>query len=259
MIHNQTIPSSSLLTPDVVTQVSTLANHHEFELAYNATDPIRAIAGMTLAAQIIQQLNSTLAAPYTPLLSIQFGEYASFLSYFGLASLPSVSVNFTGITNFASSMTFELVTNATVTATSYPPLSEISVRFLFSNGSAAENPLTPYPLFGMDTLELPWTTFLNEMESFAIGNQTAWCDACGASSTACSATSSSPTPTPSATSASSSKGMSAAVGGVIGAMVTLGVILGLEALLLLVAGLRVVKNGTGVAGIELGNLAGRKQ
>lgn len=111
----------------------------------------------------------------------------------------------------------------------------------------------------MDTLELPWTTFLNEMESFAIGNQTAWCDACGATSTACSATASSPTPTPSATSAPSSKGMSAAVGGVIGAMVTLGVILGFEALLLLVAGLRVVKNGTGGAGIELGNLAGRKQ
>jgi regulator of protease activity HflC (stomatin/prohibitin superfamily) len=53
--------------------------------------------------------------------------------------------------------------------------------------------------------------------------------------------------------------MSAAVGGVIGAMVTLGVILGIEALLLLVAGLRVVKNGTGGAGVELGNLTGRKQ
>ncbi|KAF8849124.1 hypothetical protein BDZ45DRAFT_680729 [Acephala macrosclerotiorum] len=52
-------------------------------------------------------------------------------------------------------MAFELVTNATVTATSYQAMSDISVRFLFSDGSAAENGLTPYPLFGQPSLELP--------------------------------------------------------------------------------------------------------
>jgi hypothetical protein len=257
MIHNSSIQSESLLTPEVLTQVSTLANHHEFDLAYNASEPIRAVAGSTLAAQIIQQLNSTLTSA-APLVSIQFGEYASFLSFFGLASLPSASVNFTGITNFASSMVFELVTNSTPTSTGHPPLSEISVRFLFSNGSAAENPLTAYPLFGQSSMELPWTTFLSEMESFAIGNQTAWCAACGNTSTACSSVSST-APTATVTSAPSSRGgLSVAVGGVIGAMVTLAVILGIEAALILLAGLRVVKKQGGGESIALGGVSSGK-
>jgi hypothetical protein len=258
MIHNSSIQSESLLTPEVLTQISTLANHHEFDLAYNASEPIRAIAGSTLAAQIIQQLNATLTSA-APLVSIQFGEYASFLSFFGLASLPSVSVNFTGITNFASSMVFELVTNSTPTSNSYPALSEISVRFLFSNGSAAENPLTAYPLFGQSSIELPWTTFLSEMESFAIGNQTAWCAVCGNTSTACSSTVSSTAPTATVTSTpSSSGGLSAAVGGVIGAMVTLAVIVGIEAALLLLAGLRVVKKKGGGESVALGGVSSGK-
>jgi hypothetical protein len=258
MIHNATIQADYLLTPDTVTQISTLANHHEFALAYNASEPIRAIAGSTLAAQIIQQLNATLTSG-APLLSVQFGEYASFLSFFGLASLPSVSVNFTGITAFASSMTFELVTNSTPTSAGYPPLSEISVRFLFSNGSAAENLLTPYPLFGQSSLELPWTTFLSEMESFAIGNQTAWCDACGSSSTACTSTATSAAPTVTVTSAPAGRGgLSVAVGGVIGAMVTLAVILGLEAALLLLTGLRVVKKAGAGESPALGGVTSGK-
>jgi hypothetical protein len=51
-IHNTTIPSGDLLTPEVLFQLQTLADNHEFNLAYNATEPIRAIAGSTLAAQI---------------------------------------------------------------------------------------------------------------------------------------------------------------------------------------------------------------
>jgi hypothetical protein len=52
MIHNASIPSSSLLTDETVHQLQTLADLHEFSLAYNASEPIRAIAGSTLAAQI---------------------------------------------------------------------------------------------------------------------------------------------------------------------------------------------------------------
>jgi hypothetical protein len=83
-------------------------------LAYNASGPIRAIAGSTLAAHVVQQLNTTI----------------------------------TGIVDYASSMAFERITNATVSNTTYPTNDQISVRFLFSNGTAAANPLTAYPLFG---------------------------------------------------------------------------------------------------------------
>lgn len=240
-IHNATIPFGDLLTPEVLFQLQTLADNHEFNLAYNATDTIRAIAGSTLAAQIVQQLNTTITGKSTSQVGIQFGAYAAFLSFFGLAQLPAVSVNFTGIVDYASSMTFELVTNATVSNTSYPSSSDISVRFLFSNGTASQNPPTAYPLFGQQDTVIPWNTFVTEMNKFAIGDQTSWCNACGNSTGVCAATATSTgSPSAQSTVGSSSGGVSKAVAGVIGAMVTLAVILGVEGLILLATGLRLV-------------------
>jgi hypothetical protein len=139
-------------------------------------------------------------------------------------------------------MTFELITNATVTNTSYPTNDEISVRFLFSNGTASANPLTAYPLFGQSETVLPWNTFVNQMNQFAIGDQATWCSKCGNSTGICASTTSTSTgsSTSATASSSSSGGISKAVAGVIGAVVTLAVILGLEALIMLVAGLRLV-------------------
>ncbi len=241
MIHNTSIPSDNLLTPQTVFQLQTLADNHEYNLAYNASEPIRAIAGSTLAAQIVQQLNMTITGKSKSQIGIQFGAYGSFLSFFGLAQLPAVSDNFTGIIDYASSMTFELVTNATVTNTSYPSNDQMSVRFLFSNGTASENPLIPYPLFGQSETVLPWNTFVEQMNQFAIGDQADWCTKCGNSTGVCaSATTSTLTGTSPAATASSSGGISKAVAGVIGAMVTLTFILGAEAIIMAVAGLRVV-------------------
>jgi len=240
-IHNKTIPSGDLLTTDTLFQLQTLADAHEFNLAYNSTDKIRAIAGATLAAQILQQLNATVTGKSRQQIGIQFGAYASFLSFFGLAQLAAANENFTGIVDYASSMTFELVTNVTVTDTSYPTNDQISVRFLFANGSASANPLTAYPLFNQGETVLPWTTFVDEMNKFAIGDQADWCAACGNSTGVCSLTVTSTSPSPSITASSSSGGgVSKVVAGVIGAMVTLAVILGVEALIMLVAGLRLV-------------------
>ena len=240
MIHNSSIPSDDLLTPGTVFQLQTLADNHEYNLAFNASEPIRAIAGSTLAAQIVQQLNVTIAGKSQSQIGIQFGAYASFLSFFGLAQLPAISDDFTGIVDYASSMTFELVTNATVTSTFYPTTDEISVRFLFSNGTASENPLTAYPLFGQSETVIPWNTFVGQMNKFAIGDQADWCAKCGNSTGVCASSSTSSSTGTSATTSSSSGGISKAVAGVIGAMVTLAVILGVEALIMVVAGLRLV-------------------
>lgn len=151
-------------------------------------------------------------------------------------------------------MTFELVTNATVSSTSYPSADDISVRFLFSNGTAAQNPLTVYPLFGQKETVLPWNDFVTEMNKFAIGDQASWCNACGNSTGICAAssTSSSTSPSGSATASSSSGGISKAVAGVIGAMVTLAVILGVEGLILLATGLRLVSKSTLAASAAAG-------
>ena len=241
-IHNATIPSQDLLTEETLSQLYTLANQHEFGLAYNASEPIRAIAGATMASQILQQLNATITGKSKVPVGIQFGAYAAFLSFFGLAQLPKVSDNFTGIVDYASSMAFELITTKTVTDTSYPELDDISVRFLFSNGSASVSPLTAFPLFGQQETLLPWNTFVTEMNKFAIGEQADWCKACGNSTGVCaSATVTATDSSPSAAPSSKSSGMSRVVAGVIGAFVALAVILGLEALILLAGGFRITK------------------
>jgi hypothetical protein len=77
-IHNTSIPSDDLLTDETVFQLQTLADDHEYNLAYNASEPIRAIAGSTLAAQVVQQLNTTITGKSKSQVGIQFGAYALF-------------------------------------------------------------------------------------------------------------------------------------------------------------------------------------
>ena len=242
-IHNATIPSSTLLTPSTLLHLRTLADTHEFSLAYNATDPIRAIAGATLAAQTLSALNKTITTNGTgaPLITIQFGAYAQFQSFFGLANLTSLGDDWIGIPDYSSTMTFELFTN--VAAQPFPKTEDIKVRFLWHNGTTGNTSTpTPYPLFGQSELALSWADFASGMDKFAIGDQADWCAACGNRTGVCAV--------PSSSSSSggqqqqdggkSGGGLSRPVAGVIGAVVTLAVVLGVEGLVLLVLGLRVV-------------------
>lgn len=248
-IHNASFPPpslSSLLPPSTMSRVFTLACQHEYALAYNTSSPVRAIAGATLASQILKALTTTVTAPsHSPRLNIQFGAYASFLSFFGLAQLPSASPDFTGIPDYASTMTFELFT--TVPATPFPAEKDIQVRFLFHNGTiTADSKPTAFPLFGRKETELPFATFTDEMNKFAVGTQEKWCDQCGNSTGVCAkASTASPSDADGAPKTGSGTGgghgMGKVVAGVIGAMVTLAVVLGVEALVMLIAELRVVR------------------
>ena len=241
-IDNGTFPSEDLLTDDVLAQLRTLADAHEWGLAYNQSEPIRAVSGSTLAAQVVTALNGTITGAGKNKLNIQFGAYASFLSYFGLASLPQANSDFHGVPDYASSMVWELVTNAS-TAT-FPSPSDISVRFYFHNGTTS-NTSEPvaYPLFGGSSDSIPWNDFVTQSNKFAIHDQASWCSACGNSTGVCAVASTSSGSGSSSSAPSSQKrsGMSNVVAGVIGAMVTLAVILGLEILFLLVGGFRVVR------------------
>ncbi len=245
-IHNTTIEPSELFTPEALFQARTLADIHQYNLAFNASDPIRAIAGATLAAEIVHQLNTTITSGGKNKLNIQFGAYASFLSFFGLAKLPAANPDFYGIPDYAASMTFELFTTSPTTP--FPAAADIMVRFLFHNGTATNSSeLITYPLFGQSKYTLPWSSFVDGMEKFAIGSQQAWCQACGNTTGICadigSPSASSNTGSGSSTTSSSSSrgGVSPVVGGVIGAMVTLAVILIIEALVLSVGGVRLIR------------------
>lgn len=84
---------------------------------------------------------------------------------------------------------------------------------------------------------------MNGMDAFAVGSQSQWCEACGNSTGVCASPESNPGPVVGGSGSGSggSGGVSKAVAGVIGAMVTLAVILGVEGLVMLVAGLRLVR------------------
>ncbi|KAI4236765.1 MAG: hypothetical protein LQ349_002354 [Xanthoria aureola] len=245
-IHNKSLSALPLLTDSVFSQLRTLADHHELNLAYNSTDPVRAIAGSTLAAQIVQGLGNTIKSQGKSKITVEFGAYASFQSFFGLAdllTLPDSNDSFMGIPDYASTMTFELFTTAD--ASSFPAVEDLQVRFLFHNGTMDENSrLTAYPLFGQSSTELSWTEFEAGMGRFAVGGQKQWCEACGNSTGVCaSATGSSSSSSAGAAGSGSGTGggISKAAAGVIGAMVTLAVVLGSQAAVMLVAGLRVVR------------------
>jgi hypothetical protein len=252
-IHNTTIPSSDVLTNDTFFQLRTLADGHEWGLAYNASDNARAMVGMQLAAEIVQYMNTTITSKGASKFGIQFGAYATFLSFFGLADLPAASPNFYGVPGYASAMVFELFTNGTA-STTFPDPSQLQVRFLFSNGTSSSGTSTStnvnasapiaYPLFGGSAMSVPWSTFTQKMGAFAVGTTQEWCTMCGNTTGTCApfapSNSSSSSSSSSSASSSSHHGISAAVGGVIGAMVTLAVLLGLGALVMLVGGMRLV-------------------
>lgn len=241
LIHNSTasFPASNTLSDQVMHELLALANAHEFNLAYNSTDRIRAVAGMTLAGRVLSALNRTITSGGKSKLNIEFGAYATFLSYFGLAGLSDANVNFTGMPTYASSMAWELVTNAS--GLGIPPVSQISVRFLFHNGTsiAGSTQLTSYPLFGQPSLEMGWPQFVNYTKQIAITSQGQWCQACGNTTGMCSSTTFAHESI-----VSKPKGMSLAVAGVIGAMVTLGVLATVTALIMLAFGLRLVRKKT---------------
>ncbi|KAF2171109.1 hypothetical protein M409DRAFT_51328 [Zasmidium cellare ATCC 36951] len=246
LIHNATINSSDLLTDENFFQLRTLADAHEWGLAYNASDDMRAISGKTLGGQILEFLNTTITGKGKQKIGVQFGAYASFASFFGLADLPSVNPDFMGVADYASAMTFELFTNtsAAISSTSYPSADEIYVRFLFHNGTTS-NSSEPvlYPLFGSGMEAISWNDFTTGMNKFAIGSTEKWCTECGNFTGTCAAYAPSSSPASSSDSSNGSgsgNGLSPAVNGVIGAMVTLAVILGLEAIILLIGGFRVV-------------------
>ena len=175
---------------------------------------------------------------------MQFGAYGSFLSFFGLAGLSPLSDHFTSIPDYASTMTFELVTNATSDSKYLPEDKDISVRFLFHDGAASsDSELEAYPLFGQSEITLPWTDFVERMGAIAVGDQKAWCAACGNSTGVC-AVSGAESPA-GAAGMKGRGGLSNTVAGVIGAFVTLAVVLGAEALVMLGSGLKVVRKRKG--------------
>lgn len=209
---------------------------------------------MQLAGEILSYMNSTITSSGAKKLGVQFGAYATALSLFGLLDLPSVSSDFTGVIDYASSLVFELVTSAD-TSSGFPAQEDLAVRFLFHNGTAsnASQP-TAFPLFGSSSDTVPWKDFQAQLSKFAVSTSEQWCTKCGSSTGACAAYAGNSGSASTQQQKSGGSGISPAIGGVIGAMVTLAVVLGSLAAFMLLGGFRLVRKkylaGAGAAAVS---------
>jgi hypothetical protein len=262
-IHNSSIPSSDVLTNDTLVQIRTLADAHEYGLAYNASDNIRAISGMQFAGEVLKYMNATIKSGQSGSsankLGVQFGAYATFLSFFGLVDLPHANESFYGVPDYASSMVFELFTTAD-TSNGFPATDDLQVRFLFHNGttSNASEPAA-YPLFGGNNEAISWNDFSKNLNKVAVSTTEQWCTKCGNTTGKCAQYSQDGTNgSVNANSNGGESHMSATIGGVIGAFVTLAVVLGALAAFMLLGGFMLAKKPRGAKASPVSEVADSK-
>ncbi|KAK5121729.1 hypothetical protein LTR85_004604 [Meristemomyces frigidus] len=211
------------------------------------TGSISTIAGNLLAAKMLAQLQVAIetGGEYYKL-SVLFGDFEPFLSFFALTGLPDIDSNFYGLPDFGSVAVFELFSDtSTSTDASFPDTDDLWVRFYFRNGtdgSDASGDFQAYPLFyrGPSQTDMTWNDFQTAMYGILLGDVGNWCTQCGATNLFCAAWNSSDTAdgTCSATTSSKSGGMSPAVAGVIGAIVSLAIAALLFAGAMVIGGLR---------------------
>jgi len=124
-------------------------------------------------------------------------------------------------------MAFELFTDGN-DGKAFPadPAANLRVRWLFRNGTAGA--LKGFPLFGTGEASLPWPRFVSEMQKRAITDVGDWCDKCASKAGFCAAYRDDDGEAGGAEKNSGGGGgdggISKAVAGVIGAMVTLAVV-----------------------------------
>ncbi|CAG8960851.1 hypothetical protein HYFRA_00002388 [Hymenoscyphus fraxineus] len=194
---------------------------------------INSIAGRSLAAKVFQQLSRAIVSDgHTNKLSLMFGSFQPFLSFFSLSSLSSghSSASFVSLPEYGSVMSFELFSYSTgEEGSNYPPFPDtenLYVRFLFRNGSDAGTPMTAYPLFGRGNNEadMSWRDFVNGIAEFAIDDVENWCSSCRAVNLFCEAIDDNiyqnnpPIPL-----LAHSRNLPTAIAGIIGATITLAV------------------------------------
>ncbi|RVX66858.1 hypothetical protein B0A52_09588 [Exophiala mesophila] len=248
-IHNTTV--AELLQPQDLVEAKALAADWLFALNTNAAisgtsqNNIRAMAGRTLATRILQSLYAIVnTRGNSAKMTLLFGSFEPMISFASLAGLTSPqNAAFYNIPEPGSSFIFELYSIQAQNDTTYPDNDEIFVRFYYQNGTGSDSSLVEYPLFGMGPSQtlIPLSDFVSGIQRFMVLNVEEWCRTCNSYSVFCPAFvdnngSLDPTTT---TPASSRKGLSPAIAGVIGAVVTLVFAALLFLALALLAGFRV--------------------
>jgi hypothetical protein len=197
-------------------------------------DQILVAGGKTLAAKVLALLSDNVNSEgILQKFSLLVGEYQSMISLLSLLGLGDYnSGQFHILPPYGSALVFEVFSyDDPANASIIPDPNSLWVRFLFRNASdpSAEDPnsvmppIYAYPIFnrGPSGTDMPWLDFVNAMTTISIDNVLDYCTLCQAPTLYCQAFLDD-----NSSSNGHKRGVSPAVGGVIGAIVTL-VVLGI--------------------------------
>ena len=216
-------------------------------------DQIRAIAGKSAASMIYQLLASNIQSQgRSRKLNLLFTDYQPFMALASLMSLNSNNnANFKNIPAFGASMVFELFSwDSGISPAKYPSKNDLYVRFYYRNNSDDGTALERYSMFSAgpnpNQADMKWSDFENNMAKIMVGNVADWCNTCGSFSVFCAAYNSSFTYVDDSNGhdgsgsgrSGSDAGLSKQAAGVVGAAVTLGVVLILAAIAVFAFGVR---------------------
>jgi hypothetical protein len=263
------------MTATELMELEDLARAWVFARNANLTAPvwpsgnkIRPIAGKTLANMVVARLQDNIAAGggSRSKLNLVFGSYQPFVAWFSLAGLysSSITTGFKEMPQPGSAMIFELFSRPETdgAVAEYPATRDLYVRFLYRSGSSLTTPFQEYPLFGrgLSQSHMTWREFGSSMGQVGIGGEGNWCRACNSPLQFCEdqLDGDGSGRGGGARNAGGTWGsLNPMVAGVVGAMVTLGVI-GIGALVLFLMGcLSVGKRRRGAdKAVEEGGAAG---
>jgi hypothetical protein len=245
--HNETLYQSGNLTTEDISKLYNLASQQQW--LFNTPDSsgtVKAMAGRTYASKVLQAFQHQMASNGSAeKLTLLFGSFEPMLAFFALSNLatgPSAS-RFNSLPLHGSTMTFELYSYVPMPMSQsasipFPSSTELWVRFLFRNGTDASDPFIEYPLFGRGNSEddMSWQDFVFGMGTFSLDDLVDWCLDCASGSLFCEAMllnynseigAGVNTPKKART-------LSAPIAGVIGATITIGLLLIIGAVLALV-------------------------
>lgn len=234
-------------------QIQTLADKREHAVNGNVStdNEISTIAGQTLSAYVLDLLiNNIETNGANNKLNLLFTSFEPMVSFAALAGLTDFYEDFYGLPKLGSSMIFEMFSSGGNSSDTYPAPSDLSVRFLFRNGTNSSDNTNPYPIFGRDrnSLEMNFNDFVANMESVMVASVGEWCAICSSPSIFCPAfantTSSNSSGLPSLSSAKVSAATHPAVAGIIGALIALVLVGIILAAAMLVFGVRFFRSKT---------------
>jgi hypothetical protein len=237
----------------VYDKVRTLADEEAWYIYANTSSSgtdsdDQAIAGKTLAANVLGSFQKLIAdkmstGDQTDMsypLTLSFGEQEPIISLISLMMADWHDTYFRSIPTFGSAMIFELFSTG-VNSTFPTRKEDLWVRFYFRNGTdTGDNQLTAFPIFGNgpSRTDIRWPEFQDMFSRIMMSTVKDWCATCSSPSLFCWGVNGGDGSPVLPSSRQKHYAVSPAVGGVIGAIVTLAVAGLLFGLAMLLGGIR---------------------